>query len=143
MMSSLRWVQEMMTSDDKVGGRVKKSQNHDDVILECPLTASMARLLPLFTYFNLYMEQRKLVLVGSINICSAANVQSRSRAGLPSYVGFAINSANVAQFMRITHVASLTRTLSAQSKMSRYIQILIWKIMRFSLWPWPCHLVTV
>ena len=27
----------MMTSDDKVGGRVKKVQNHDDVILECPL----------------------------------------------------------------------------------------------------------
>ena len=29
----------MMTSDDKVGGWVKKGQNHDDVILECPLTA--------------------------------------------------------------------------------------------------------
>ena len=28
----------MMTSDDKVGGWVKKSQNHDDVILECPLS---------------------------------------------------------------------------------------------------------
>ena len=28
----------MMTSDDKVGGWVKKRQNHDDVILECPLT---------------------------------------------------------------------------------------------------------
>ena len=30
----------MMTSDDhdKVGGWVKKGQNHDDVILECPLT---------------------------------------------------------------------------------------------------------
>ena len=27
----------MMTSDDKVGGWVKKGQNHDDVILECPL----------------------------------------------------------------------------------------------------------
>ena len=26
-----------MTSDDKVGGWVKKGQNHDDVILECPL----------------------------------------------------------------------------------------------------------
>ena len=26
----------MMTSDDKVGGWVKKGQNHDDVILECP-----------------------------------------------------------------------------------------------------------
>ena len=26
-----------MTSDDKVGGWVKKVQNHDDVILECPL----------------------------------------------------------------------------------------------------------
>ena len=27
----------MMTSDDKVGGWVKKGQNHDDIILECPL----------------------------------------------------------------------------------------------------------
>ena len=27
----------MMMSDDKVGGWVKKVQNHDDVILECPL----------------------------------------------------------------------------------------------------------
>ena len=27
----------MMTSDDKVGGWVKKGQNHDDVIFECPL----------------------------------------------------------------------------------------------------------
>ena len=27
----------MMTSDDKVGGWVKKGQKHDDVILECPL----------------------------------------------------------------------------------------------------------
>ena len=26
-----------MTSDDKVGGWVKKGQNHDDIILECPL----------------------------------------------------------------------------------------------------------
>ena len=28
----------MMTSDDKVGGWVKKGQNHDDVILEWSLT---------------------------------------------------------------------------------------------------------
>ena len=28
----------MMMSDDKVGGWVKKCQNHDDVILECPLS---------------------------------------------------------------------------------------------------------
>ena len=28
--------EEMMMSDDKVGGWVKKGQNHDDVILECP-----------------------------------------------------------------------------------------------------------
>ena len=31
----------MMMSDDKVGGWVKGGQNHDDVILECPLTISM------------------------------------------------------------------------------------------------------
>ena len=30
----------MMMSDDKVGGWVKKGQNHDDVILECPLISS-------------------------------------------------------------------------------------------------------
>ena len=29
----------MMTSDDKVGGWIKKGQNHDDVILECPLSS--------------------------------------------------------------------------------------------------------
>ena len=40
MMSSLRWAYDMMTSDDKVGGWVKKGQNHDDVILECPLRQS-------------------------------------------------------------------------------------------------------
>jgi len=28
----------MMTSDDKVGGWVKKGQNHDDVILEWSLS---------------------------------------------------------------------------------------------------------
>ena len=33
----------MMTSDDKVGGWVKKGQNHDDVILECTLGKTMAR----------------------------------------------------------------------------------------------------
>ena len=32
----------MMTSDDKVGGWVKKGQNHDDVILECPLIVKTA-----------------------------------------------------------------------------------------------------
>ena len=31
----------MMMSDDKVGGWVKKGQNHDDVILECPLTEAL------------------------------------------------------------------------------------------------------
>ena len=29
----------MMTSDGKVGGWVKKGQNHDDVMIECPLRA--------------------------------------------------------------------------------------------------------
>ena len=37
MTSSLRLVYETMTSDDKVGGWVKKGQNHDDVILEWSL----------------------------------------------------------------------------------------------------------
>ena len=32
----------MMMSDDKVGGWVKKGQNHDDVILECPLSKERA-----------------------------------------------------------------------------------------------------
>ena len=38
MTSSLRWVYEMMMSDDKVAGWVKKGQNHDDVILERSLS---------------------------------------------------------------------------------------------------------
>ena len=33
----------MMTSDDKVGGWVKKGQNHDDVILECPLRQPLTK----------------------------------------------------------------------------------------------------
>ena len=33
----------MMTSDDKVGGWVKKVQNHDDVILEWSLTKTAMR----------------------------------------------------------------------------------------------------
>ena len=36
----------MMTSDDKVGGWVKKGQNHDDVILECPLRQLCTSLKP-------------------------------------------------------------------------------------------------
>ena len=32
----------MMTSDDKVGGWVKKGQNHDDVILEWSLNENAA-----------------------------------------------------------------------------------------------------
>ena len=47
MTSSLRWVWEMMTSDDKVGGWVKKGQNHDDVILEWSLS--------LFTKYNNFL----------------------------------------------------------------------------------------
>ena len=34
----------MMISDDKVGGWVKKGQNHDDVTLECPLLVSFSQL---------------------------------------------------------------------------------------------------
>ena len=40
----------MMTSDDKVGGWVKKGQNHDDVILECPLSKHIG---PLKRYYAL------------------------------------------------------------------------------------------
>ena len=36
----------MMMSDDKVGGWVKKGQNHDDVILECPLTCLLFHQIP-------------------------------------------------------------------------------------------------
>ena len=35
----------MMTSDDKVGGWVKKGQNPDDVILECPLRLFLDKVL--------------------------------------------------------------------------------------------------
>ena len=40
MTSCLRWVLEMMTSADKVGGWVKKGQNRDDVILEWSLSVN-------------------------------------------------------------------------------------------------------
>ena len=40
----------MMTSDDKVGGWVKKGQNHDDVILECPLMGLWAVHYVLYTH---------------------------------------------------------------------------------------------
>ena len=33
----------MMTSDDKVGGWVKKGQNHDDVILEWSLRKKLSK----------------------------------------------------------------------------------------------------
>ena len=36
----------MMTSDDKMGGWVKKGQNHDDVILECPLAQNHIQTYP-------------------------------------------------------------------------------------------------
>ena len=44
----------MMTSYDKVGGWVKKGQNHDDVvILECPLiTIDGMDVLKLFQVFH-------------------------------------------------------------------------------------------
>ena len=35
----------MMTSDDKVGGWVKKGQNHDDVILEWSLRLALDVLI--------------------------------------------------------------------------------------------------
>ena len=37
----------MMTSDDKVGGWVKKGQNHDDVVLEWSLVYSLEQKLSL------------------------------------------------------------------------------------------------
>ena len=37
----------MMTSADKVGGWVKKGQNHDDVILEWSLTSLLGASLTL------------------------------------------------------------------------------------------------
>ena len=43
----------MMTSDDKVGGWVKKGQNHDDVIFECPQTEKVCLLFQL-------LKQRKI-----------------------------------------------------------------------------------
>ena len=42
----------MMTSDDKVGGWVKKGQNHDDVILECPLSVTDTQMQYLATNFR-------------------------------------------------------------------------------------------
>ena len=39
----------MMTSDDKVGGWVKKGQNHDDVILEWSLIEMILSACLLYT----------------------------------------------------------------------------------------------
>ena len=46
----------MMTSDDKVGGQVEKGQNHDDVILECPLMIKTKQK----TNRNLHFQAREL-----------------------------------------------------------------------------------
>ena len=46
----------MMMSDDKVGGWVKKGQNHDDVILECPLSNSKPLLHVPTTRVKIYVE---------------------------------------------------------------------------------------
>ena len=46
----------MMTSDDKVGGWVKKGQNHDDVILEWSLTKYQSTLLGLSTVLKVRSE---------------------------------------------------------------------------------------
>ena len=53
----------MMRSDDKVGGWVKKGQNHDDVILECPpakdhIPNSNRKPCKMFT--NLSLLQKKM-----------------------------------------------------------------------------------
>ena len=55
----------MMMSADKVGGWVKKGQNHDDVTLECPLT-----FLTFITTGNdcNSFECRKFDLILSINL---------------------------------------------------------------------------
>ena len=50
----------MMTSDDKVGGWVKKGQNHDDVILEWSLRASRFLLKP--GKMSVRMEELSLTL---------------------------------------------------------------------------------
>jgi hypothetical protein len=39
----------MMTSDDKVGGWVKKGQNHDDVILEWSLSFCQSKHSAIYT----------------------------------------------------------------------------------------------
>ena len=52
----------MMTSDDKVGGWVKKGQNHDDVILECPPTQNTPcrqSLVPF--YFRPFLSDQVLL----------------------------------------------------------------------------------
>ena len=42
--------EEMMTSADKVGGWVKKGQNHDDVIHEWSLTLRTKKLVQQFAF---------------------------------------------------------------------------------------------
>jgi hypothetical protein len=46
----------MMMSDDKVGGWVKKGQNHDDVILECPLVKLETNMIFFKAFQIFYLE---------------------------------------------------------------------------------------
>jgi hypothetical protein len=62
MTSSLRWVLEMMMSDDKVGGWVKKGQNHDDVILEWSLVENTTALEYLYD-----LTERELRLMQNLH----------------------------------------------------------------------------
>ena len=48
----------MMMSDNKVGGWVKKGQNHDDVILECPLIKSSVCNLSNFFWHNKTLKEK-------------------------------------------------------------------------------------
>ena len=47
----------MMTSDDKVGGWVKKGQNHDDVILEWSLIMKVLSFATLVLTHNMHLRQ--------------------------------------------------------------------------------------
>jgi hypothetical protein len=55
----------MLTSDDKVGGWVKKGQNHHDVILEWSLNGILMALADLSFFFgqNLANTLKNLLLV--------------------------------------------------------------------------------
>ena len=62
----------MMTPDDKVSGWVKKGQNHDEVILECPpvhITGPHICICFFYLNFNTYVHSSTTVFFFTYSSC--------------------------------------------------------------------------